>query len=438
MDVIMSERQRETVEWFDALTQYAKERKLPMRIMDELEECRKMAVSGGADWDSVSRSMEELLESIEEKTVPDVARKKAENGVSTEDIKAQIEKMARRCHAENLTSVDSMRERKNKIVKKMYGQLFEISHTQARLEELKNEELYLQFFTQCRNIYERDVFEIIRELLQSVSGNYAYMTNQMRNKFQSIGGYKSGIGNEKFYLAYEQRKDGIEKSVQAETETADIGGNDIISFGQRTKDVVKGIVKELVQKRKFLAWVPVLILLCLLTVGVAAGQGQNRQETEQTAVTDQNDDTGIKDAAVDAAVEWGKEAIKKPEIVKTVIGFFRSLFVSLGVFLVLVVLVFVLLYMCYLKILKSWCDRQIGKRCGEYLKTELSNFEQENSLSPKVDAVMQSAADEYERQYMEVLNQLFMGTGYGKQEQQQSEVSEWKALRERWNVLKYR
>ena len=51
---------------------------------------------------------------------------------------------------------------------------------------------------------------------------------------------------------------------------------------------------------------------------------------------------------------------------------------------------------------------------------------------------MQSAADEYERQYMEVLNQLFMGTGYGKQEQQQSEVSEWKALRERWNVLKYR
>lgn len=289
-----------------------------------------------------------------------------------------------------------------------------------------------------QDTYERDVFEIIRELLQSVSGNYAYMTNQMRNQFQSIGGYKSGIGNEKFYLAYEQRKDGIEKSVQAETETADVGGNDIISFGQRTKDVVKGIVKELVQKRKFLAWVPVLILLCLLTVGVAAGQGQNRQETEQTAVTDQNDDTGIKDAAVDAAVEWGKEAIKKPEIVKTVIGFFRSLFVSLGVFLVLVVLVFVLLYMCYLKILKSWCDRQIGKRCGEYLKTELSNFEQENSLSPKVDAVMQSAADAYERQYMEVLNQLFMGTGYGKQEQQQSEVSEWKALRERWNVLKYR
>lgn len=118
MDVIMSERQRETVEWFDALTQYAKERKLPMRIMDELEECRKMAVSGGADWDSVSRSMEELLESIEKKTVPDVAREKAENGGSTEDIKAQIEKMARRCHTENLTSVDSMRERKNKIVKK--------------------------------------------------------------------------------------------------------------------------------------------------------------------------------------------------------------------------------------------------------------------------------------------------------------------------------
>lgn len=433
-----SERQRETIEWFEALERYAREKKIPLRIMDELEECRGLALSDGADWNEVSRNVDELLESISGKIVPPVVQEKAEGGVSTEDIKAQLEKMARRCHTENLTSVDSMRERKNTVVKKMYGQLFEISHTKAHLEELKNEDLYLQFFTQRRNTYERDVFEIIRELLQSVSGNYAYMTDQMRSMFQSIGGYQNGIGNEKFYLAYEQRKDGIEKSVQAEAETADVGGNDMISFGQRTKDVVKGIIKKLVKKRKFLAWVPVLVLLCLLTAGVAAGQGQNGQETKQTAVTEKKDDTRIKDAVVDAAVEWGKDTMKDPEKVRSVVGFFRSLFVSLGVLFVLAVLVLVLLYACYLKILKSWCDRQIAKQCGEYLKTELSNFERENSLSPKVDAVMQSAADAYERQYMEVLNQLFTGTGYGKQDQQQNEMAAWNALRERWNALKCR
>lgn len=324
--------------------------------MDELEECRELVLSGNAEWDVVSRNVEGLMESIEGKIVPAAVREKAEYEVSAEDIKAQLEKMARRCHAENKTSLDCMEERKNVIVKKAYEQLFEISHTKAHLEELKNEDLYLQFFIQCKTIYERDVFGIIRELLQSVSGNYDYMADQMRSMFQSIGGYKNGIGNEKFYLEYEQRKDGIEKSVQTEAETADIGGNDMVSFGQRTKDVIKRTVKKLTRKRKFLAWVPLLILL----------------------------------------------------------------------------------YFCYLKILKGWCNRQIRKRCGEYLKTELARFEQENNLSPKVDAAMQSATDEYERQYIEVLNQLFMGTDCGEQDQQQNEMTEWNELREKWNTLKYR
>lgn len=358
-------------------------------------------------------------------------RETTESEVSPEAVRAQLEKMARRCHTENMTSVDSMKERKNTAVKKLYGQLSEISHTKAHLEELKNEDLYLQFYAQCKATYERDILGMLREFLQSVSGNYAYMADQMRNMFQSIGGYKNELGNEKFYLVYEQRKDGIEKNVQAEVETADVGGNDIILLGQRTKDVVKRIVKKLVRKRKFLAWVPVLVLLCLLTAGIVSGQGRNRQETEQAAVTEKTDDTKI----TDAALELGKEALKKPEIVKRVVSFFRTMFVSLGAFLFLAVLVIVLLYMGYLKLLKNWCDRKIERECGEYLKTELSRFEQENSFSPKVDAVMQSAADEYERQCMETLRQLLAGTGNGAQ---RDEMAEWSELREKWNLLKYR
>ena len=425
-----SERQRETIEWFEALESYAKEKKLPLRIMDELEECKGLALADGTEWGAVSRNVEELLESIEEKTALAVVQEKAEGEVSIEDIKAQLEKMARRCRAENRTSVDSMGERKNAIVKKTYEQLFEISHTKAHLEELKNEDLYLQFFIQRKTAYERDVFGIIRELLQSVGGNYTYMADQMRNMFQSIGGYQNGIGNEKFYLEYEQRKDGMEKSVQAEAETADIGGNDMFSFGQRTKDVIKRIVKKMTRKRKLLAWVPLLILLGLFTMGAVVRQEQGRQEAEIRKEVEESDSAKSEND--------GQELWDKPGVLGVVVSFCLALIASPGAMLIFILLVIALLYFGYLKILKSWCDRQIGKRCGEYLKTELSSFEQENSLSPKVDAVMQSAADAYERQYMEVLNQLFMGTDYGKQEQQQSEVSEWKALRERWNVLKYR
>lgn len=431
-----NERQRETAEWFDELGRYAKEKCLPMRIMDELEECRKLALSDGADWSVVSRSVEELLESVAEKTVPAAVQEKTGNEVSPEAVIAQLEKMARRCHTENMTSVESMKERKNTAVKKAYGQLSEISHTKAHLDKLKNEDLYLQFFAQCKAAYERDVFEMVRELLQSISGNYAYMTDQMRSMFQSIGGYRNGMGNETFYLEYEGRKDGIDKSVQAEAETADVGGSNMISFGQKTKEVIKGIVKKLVRKRKLLAWVPLLVLLCLLTVGAVASQGQDRQEVESVEMTEENDNAVVKDVAQ----ELGKKAVGSATVgvMQAVASFCLALSVSLGAMFIFVLLLIGLLYMCYLKLLKLWCNRKIRKRCGEYLRTELSRFEQENSLSAKVDIVMQNAADEYERQYMEILHQMFAGTGFGAQEPQQDERAEWNALRERWNALKYR
>lgn len=436
MGADMNERQREAAEWFDELERYAGEKKLPMRIMDELEECKELMLSGEAEWAAVSRSVEELLESIEGKTMPTAMQEKAGNEVSAEDIKAQLEKMARRCHAENTASVESMKERKNTVIKKMYEHLLEISQTKAHLEELKNEDLYLQFFSQSRTTYERDSIEMIRELLQSISNNYGYMLDHMKSMFQNIGGYRKGIGNEKFYLEYEARRNGIDQRILGDAQTADIGGNNIISFGQKTKEVIKEMVKKLVRKRKLLSWVPLLILVCLLMMGVIVRQGQSRQETERIEETNGNDNAVIKDVAQ----ELGKKVIKEasPGIVKSVAGFIRTLLVSLGAFVVLVLLVIVLLYIAYLKILKQWCNHQICKRCGEYLKTELSRFEQENGFSSKLDTVMLNAVDEYEQQYMEVLNQLLTGTDYEQQNQQQNKMAEWNALREQWNTLKNR
>ncbi|MBD5507534.1 MAG: hypothetical protein HDR05_05685 [Lachnospiraceae bacterium] len=434
MGADMDERQRKATEWLDKLGRYASEKKFPMRIMDEMEECRKLALSGEAEWAAVSRSVEELLESIEGKITPTVMQERAENEVSAEDIKAQLEKMARRCHAENTVSADGMGERKNTVIKKMYAQIFEISHTKAHLEELKNEDLYLQFFSQSGTTYERDVIEMIRELLQSISNNYANMLNHMKSMFQSIGGYRKGIGNEKFYMEYEARRLGIDQRVLEETQTADVGGNDITSFGQKTKEAIKGMVRKLERKRKLLSWMPVIVLLCLLMAGAVVKQSQSRQETERIEET--TDNAVMKDIAQ----EFGEKVIKEasPGIVKSVVSFIRTLLVSLGAFLGLVLLVIVLLYIAYLKILKQWCNHQICKRCGEYLKTELSRFEQENGLSLKLDTVMLNAVDEYERQYMEVLNQLFTGTDYERQNQQRNEMAEWNALREQWNTLKYR
>lgn len=436
MRIKKDERQVRIIAWIEELEQYAKAQKLPMRILDELEECKQLASSNRADWDMVNRTIEELLESIQGKLAP--AKVQQENvieEVSVEEVKMQVRKMAQRCHTENFSSVEGMVEQKNTVIRKMYGQLSEIGHVRAHLEELKNEDLYLVFFEKCRISFERDVLEMVGELLQSIRNNYGYMLDHMRSMFQSIGGYRKGMGNEKFYLEYEARRGGIDQRVLGEVQTADIGGNDLISFGQRTKDTVKGIVGKLVRKRKLLAWVPLIVLLCLFTVTSVVRQEQSRQ-TLESAEQEETEDSLLKDIVADL----GKKTVESVSegVLQSMASFLLVLLASLGILSIAVVLVIVVLYRCYLKILKRWCDHQICKRCGEYLQTELSQFQQNNNFFLKLDTVMRNAVEEYERQYMEVLNSLFMDTGYADQPAQQEGAVRWDTLREEWEQLKYR
>ncbi len=424
------EKQIRALECLDELTAYASKNKLPMRIMDELEDCKKQISSENADWAAINLRIEDILNSIEHKMTPQTVQEKhIDNEVSIEMIKEQVDKMAKRCRADNTTSVAGMSERKNTIIKKNCEQLMEISHTKAHMEELKNEELYLQFFQNCKTKYERDSFDMFRELLQSLSDNYNHMMNHMKSMFQSIGGYQSGIGNEKFYYEYEEQRTGIDQRVQGEMQTEDIGGDDIISFGQTTKETVKNIVKKLVRKRKILAWVPVLVLLCFLAMGAVSLHVSNQNDTKQVEA-DAAADTKEEDSFLeDVAKEIGKKALREVSM-KSLMKGLSSALATLGAVLILIVMVIALLYVCYIKILKKWCNHQISRQCGEYLKTELLRFEQTNEFSSKLDTAMENAADEYERQYMNVWNNLFCNSRYyAENTTQTGNASEFDSLR---------
>lgn len=439
----MDEKQMRALKCLDELTEYAAEHKLPMRIMDELEDCRKQLAFGNVDWNALNLNMESLLNSMEQKTVTQSTQTDNNNNeVSVEMVKERVEKMAKRCRADNATSIAGMSERKNVVVRKNCEQMMEISHTKAHLEELKNEDLYMQFFQNCKTKYERDSFEMFRELLQSIGENYNHMLNHLKSMFQSIGGYKNGIGSEKFYYEYEEQRTGIDQKVQGEIQTTDIGGGDIISFAQTTKEPVKNIVKKLVRKRKLLAWVPLLVVLCFLAIGAVGKLAVNKDETKQVVADADtgDDDSSLTDAGKGIAIDVGKEFAKK-ELSKIsmskIINWLKTVLISLGAVLILIIMIIVLLYMLYLKILKRWCDHQISKQCGEYLKTELLRFEQTNEFSAKLDIAMENAAEEYERQYMNVLSNLFQDSQYHSGNiAQTSQASEFGVLRTEWNRVR--
>lgn len=444
---IKDEKQIKAIEWINGLMQYVEENKLPLRILDEVEDCRKQISSDNVDWYSVDHMISELLENIEEKTSMAVVQNENKKmDVTAEAIETQLKRMAQRCHSENISSVDGMTERKNIIIKKNNEQLIEISHTNAHLEELKNENMYIQFFQMRKAAYEKDASEMFRELIQSISSNYNHMLNSMKSMFNSIDGYKIGIGNEKFYNEYEELRVGIDKKVLGEAETADIGGNDILSFGYRTKDKIKSIVKKVERKRKVLAWVPLIILIVLFMISAVVQKEPNSEvnvSTESITVSDSQIDNVTKEIAVDIAKEVGKQATKNvslsavKSIITSVASFVAALVASLGILLIFILLLIIVIYNFYLKKLKVWCDKQITKESGSYLKAELIQFEHNNYFAFKLDNIMKTAADEYEQQYMNVLSNIFKGAYYDSNNLQQSEASKVSFLREEWNKIKY-
>lgn len=409
-----NKKQQQIAAWLDKLSGYASENKLPMRIMDELDDCKKQIASPDIDWDSFNRTMEGLLNSMEQKTVPQaISGEKENHEISAQMVQEEIKKMAQRCRLDNTASINSMSERKNMIIKKNHEQLSEISYAKAHIEELKNEDIYLQFFQTCKTKYERDSFEMFRELLQSISGNYSYMMEQMKIMFQHINGYKNNIGNEKIYYEYDVQKDGIDQNVLGEVQSADVGGNDIMSFAQTTKKSVNKIVKKLTRKRKLLAWLPVLIILGILSAGVAGNIIVKQHNTEQIEKDADNENTFWEEKV--------QEALDGVNLMEITISF------------VLAVIVIVLIYTAYLKMLKVWCDSRICKQCSAYLKTELYQFEQAGCLREKLETAMENAAEEYERQYMNMLHHLFQDTQYDADSVQTGMETEFIVLRTEWN-----
>lgn len=429
----MDEKQLRALECLDRLTAYASENKVPMRIIDELEECKKQIASANADWSAIHLTMEDLLKSIERKVSPQIVREvHDDNEISIEMIKEQLEKMAGRCRADNRTSIDSMAERKNTLVKMNCEQLMDISHTKAHFEELKNEDLYLLFFQQCRSRYESGAFEMFRELLRSISENYNHMLNHMKSMFQSIDGYKNGICSEKFYYEYEERRTGIDHRVQGEMQTADIGGGDILSFAQTTKEKIKKIANKLTCKRKLLAWAPVLVALGLLVIGVGGTIIANQKEAQQAeadaeAQEDSDASRGLANAVNNIVQALDKVSAKRASQAS---GFmWKGILIGAAIVIAL--------YAIYIQILKKWCNHQICRQCGEYLKTELLRFEQTNELLSKLDAAMQNAAEEYERQYMDVLNNLLQNSQYQTADAAQTgTMSKFDLLRDEWNCVR--
>lgn len=436
----MSDKQKEALDWLDELELYAKEKQLSMRILDSIMECRKNVEADNANWDQINFQIEELLESIAKKTLPStVQMDDCDNGVSLQAVEDQLKSMLKRCHGENETSVNNTMERTHIIISTLFSHLQEITRVKAHLAEMENENLYFGFFQRAKKEYQGNVLTLLREILEDISSNYSNMVDRMRSMFQSLGGYKHGTGNEKFYNEYDTKKEGLDNRIKSEIEVLETGGEEIIFLGEETREIIKPIVKKFERKRKIFAWIPVIVLICIL-FGSAVSvyiQASTVPESAQEKIEESK-------TSKEQVVEWITEQIIKPAeqrlslegaALASTDKIWKILIIVIWV--VAIILLIVVAYAFYLLFLKIWCKNQICKHCEKYLKDKLEVFKQNNNLLSQMNDIIAASLEEYEQQYAALLNELMAGSCFAPDSQEKQEVNQFVSIRNRWSAIKY-
>lgn len=413
----------ELQEWLKKLMEFARVNKLSTRIIDGINDCIKMTEMRNSDMDKIKAEVEEVLESIEHKAAPSRERE-VEKGISIEEIREQIAGMAKRCRSENVGSLQNIEKRKQALIQKSYFDLQEITHCEAHLDELKSNERYHRFYEQVKVSHEKEAVHIFKEFLDDMANNYQNMMEHIKSVFRSISGEKSGFGSRRFYEEHDIRKGEIAGKLETIAQNSDCGGNNIEEFENATKGKIRNIVQKNLFKMRFLILLPVLVVFMSLALAVGLKYAVT-ENGKNTAAQEQESNEG-----------FVLEKLKGSDLMDCFLNLIpkSSKEISMDV-VVFVILLIIVIYAMYIRFLKRMCDRQICSKCNEYLQMEWLQFRQKDPLLQKMDMVLINLQNEYERQYLDVLNQLFCRTEYHISDG--SNKDPFTILKEEWDVIKY-
>lgn len=429
----------ELSEWLKLLMEYAGDNKLPMRISDGISDCMKMVETQDSDRDEINAAVEELLESISQKADPVKKNAADEKGSSLEEIREQIAGMAKRCQTENAESLQNIREREKAIIRKTYCDLQEITYCEAHISELKNNDEYFGFYERIRSSYEKQALHVFREFLSDLPNNYQFMIDHMKSMFRSICGENSGFVSRRFYEEHDIKREGIAGKLEMMAQDADCGGKDIEEFGNATKKRIRKIVQRNVLRMRFLIVLPVLSIILLMGAGIVLKYVRSEDVPDKAAKEQETKELPgfpdeVENVVGDAVQNEAKKEIEEKgigEIMKVI----SSLTVTAGAVVVFLVLLIIVIYTGYILSMKKMCDRRIGKKCSTYLQMELSQFRQRDPLLQKMDAVLIDLQEEYDKQYSDLLNQLFCKTDHEISED--GNKDRFEVLKEEWSAIKY-
>lgn len=442
----MKEKNTKKIQFLDKLAQYAKEVELSSRITDRIDEC-KIALQKGNAGEEINADIEAVLGSIRKKmAAEDVQTVGVERGISRQEIEAQVKKIAQRCHEENAASLSSIAERQNMIVSKCHMQMQEMIRTDAHVEDLTDRARYLQFYEKIAQGCEKEATQMLDEMFTDMQENYGHMQGHLKSMLKSADSTGKFWGGEKLFYELREQGESVSKKVKAGAGVFDEVKEKIMDFAKRTAVKVKQFVRVSEIKKKLLIALPVLLVALMLLLPTITDVLKNRTEAETAkteGVTTEETKTGgtepeetsleqikkIVDFIADNIDGAGSGRTSDGGTSNGETGKFNPIIILAGIAFLLVIIV---LYIAYIYLIKKSCRRSMCKKCAAYLEKEFLSFQQSDCLKDVISQGVNHAAEEYEQQYLILLNNTFTFL----QEPANDKQERLTGLLEEWNLMK--
>ena len=418
-----------TIEWMKEVEKYAVKYDLTSEILESINQCKKRIKAENADWNDISLAVEKLLEDISRRVIPENgANAGGMKEVSIQVFKAQMQKVTEKCHAENEAAEKFMIEYGTAAVKKVYGSMQKISAARTYLTEMKNENLYLDFFLNIEKEYDRTAVLLIQGLFRDIAKNYMQILDEMQTVLQSIDEYLPDKESNKIYNEYKEEKSNLDKEIMNKADKLEFGGSEIALFAQKTKGAVKSITKKWQRKKKILTFLPVFLLICSILFECIIAQEQILELIESVAMNDFMMKFGD---MINNNIPWNTVG----DFLYSVVAIVFLLFTKLKSIMIVAVVLIIVFFIAYLKFLKYWRDNQICRQCEEYLKIELAQFDNQNTLMLKMEKTVRSAVEEYEQENHIVLEHIFSEIEYGSANARKVDVNWFMDIKEQWKQI---
>ncbi|MCM1264224.1 MAG: hypothetical protein NC313_16050 [Butyrivibrio sp.] len=387
----MSEKQIKLLEWLKKLELYAQNENLPMRLADSIRDLQKQVVEENADWHQLCINADNLLQSIGEKIRKQQVSQEIvtdfDAAIPVEEVRKKISEALERGHNENNASISSALYGSNAPIKYCYQQIDEIVGNKETVHKICKGDYFLNLFNNVKQNYEQNITHTLNNFATSISNNCMRMIENIRSICKSISGYKLGVGEEKFYIKYNERKEGWDNQLRYNIANADLGAHVIMDFAQATLEKIRKITPKYEKKKKvYLALPCIVMLIGLLIVGAFS--------LVQSA---KNDDSG------------NEITIKRGETEITVDVSGLSSSINGGVTSnIKIVIIIIAVYAVYAAAVLIIYHNKLLSDYGECLRRESELFEKENRLDCYVK--FGKIVADYEKYYLDVVNEIFEGT----------------------------